>query len=81
MGGLGNDSFLFNVNWGHDTITDFQLDSDIIDFSNNIGVSNYDHLTISYSDGNGYVSFGEGIIKIENLNGTLDIDDFKFLNK
>lgn len=78
-GGLGNDSFIFNMNWGHDTITDFQFDSDTIDFSSNTEIANFEDLTITYTDGSGYISVGEGLVKLENINGTFDTDDFKFV--
>lgn len=78
-GGLGLDSFIFTMNWGHDTITDFQLDSDLIDFSNHSGITQLDDLTIIYSDGNGYISDGNNILKVENLDRTFEVEDFKFV--
>jgi len=62
-GGLGRDIFGFNLGFGQDTITDFQLGEDILRLKS-YGVGNYDDLadlaTISVGEDNTSISFLDG---------------------
>ncbi len=35
-GGAGNDTFVFRANLGHDTVTDFAVGSDVLEFQNGL---------------------------------------------
>lgn len=62
-GGQGSDIFGFNPNFGHDTITDFQLGEDILRLKS-YGIGNYDDLTgsatISVAEDSTMISFQDG---------------------
>ena len=62
-GGQGSDIFGFNPNFGHDTITDFQLGEDVLRLKA-YGVGNYDDLadlaTISVGENSTSISFQDG---------------------
>lgn len=47
FGGNGADTFQFSVNSGNDTISDFDINSDLIDVSRILGVTDLSNITIS----------------------------------
>jgi hypothetical protein len=56
-GGGGRDVFRFMTDWGHDTVTDFDPATDLLDF-NFRGVQGMDSLTIEAVDGGSMISAG-----------------------
>ena len=76
-GGSGNDTFAFSTGDGADTITDFEVGTDIIQI---VGGPSFADLDISSSGSDAVVSFGSTSISIENVSATaLDEDNFEFL--
>lgn len=77
-GGLGDDIFDFDTNWGDDIIRDFEDGSDLIDLSDT-GL-NYNDLSITQDGDDTFISDGAGnSIILENFQKSLiNEDDFIF---
>ena len=67
-GGGGTDAFVFQDNWGSDTLTDFANDgSDLLDFSNVSGVNGFSDLTVTDRESGTELSFGGNTLWLSNL--------------
>ncbi len=58
FGGAGVDTFIFDDDWGNDTIHDFVVGQDILDFGLVSGVENLNDFHISESAGSAVIGFG-----------------------
>ena len=81
-GGDGADTFVFNLDSGDDTITDFTVNSDKIDLSAIVGITSTSDFSC-WQDGDDVMislgSHGGGTIRLENVSlDDLDADDFIF---
>jgi Ca2+-binding RTX toxin-like protein len=83
-GGLGDDTFVFGANWGHDVIADFRAGSrgdEIIRLDSAVFVDFADVLAHTTNDSNGNAVIAKGGMSI-TLTGTpkawLRVDDFEF---
>ena len=80
-GGAGEDTFLFIENFGQDTITDFDVDDDVIDISMlDMEIASYSDLTIVQMGNDvtiGHTDFDGGIITLTGVSATdLSADNF-----
>lgn len=67
-GGAGSDEFVIGREWGNDTISDFDLDNDILDFrGTGLEVSD---LTISNSGGNAVISDGTNTLTLTGVSSS-----------
>ncbi len=76
-GGADNDTFVFGNNAGADTITDFDITGDTIQFSGT-GL-NFAALSISYAGGDATIDYGTGTIVLEGVASGLNSGDFDFI--
>ena len=78
IGGGGKDVYVFGPNFGHDTITKFQTNKDVMDLTAT-GVS-FGDLDIEYKKKGALITIDDdNSIKINKIQGhdkTLDSDDF-----
>ena len=79
-GGVGNDSFIFGVNWGSDIVTDFTKGEDTLDLSAT-GLQ-FEGLTIMQAGADTVIDGGNGNqITLQNFTATnLNETDFTFAN-
>ena len=83
-GGTGADTFVFAAGHGNDTITDFDVNDEVIDLSALEGITGLNDLTITYNnDGDATIdltSYNDGgVIVVEDVgNDALGSDDFVF---
>lgn len=78
FGGAGIDSILFGVNWGNDTVADFEKGREQLDLSAT-GLT-FDDLTIKQQGDNAVIEDGAGnsITLTDTAAATVDISDFLF---
>ncbi len=76
-GGADSDTFVFTANNGADTITDFDITEDTIEFSGT-GL-NFAALNISYAGGDATINYGTGTIVLEGVSSGLNAGDFDFV--
>ncbi|MGI9385692.1 MAG: M10 family metallopeptidase C-terminal domain-containing protein [Methyloligellaceae bacterium] len=77
-GGTGTDDFIFATNWGDDTIGDFDVFHDRLDFSGVNGLNIQAQLTLSDTDGNLVVEFGGSSVTLIGVSST-ELSDFNLL--
>ncbi len=79
-GGSGRDVFVFDDNFGNDTITDFDFAAnEVLDFSAHSGINTIDDLTITYDASNAVITIASGAsVTLEGVTGGLSNDDFIF---
>jgi len=79
-GGSGVDTFVFEDNWGADTITDFATDGrEFLDFRGVSGVNAFSDLTITQGETGTEISFGEDTVWLNGLSAAeISQDDFVF---
>lgn len=58
IGDAGSDTFIFDDGWGYDTIADFEVGVDVLDFSLITGLDGTFQLHISESGGNAVIGYG-----------------------
>jgi serralysin len=76
-GGTGRDTFLFSINEGWDTVTDFEQGHDFLRFRS--GVDGFDDLTLIDGGDHARVEFGSGGILLASVDvADLSADDFTF---
>lgn len=77
-GGAGNDKFVFDDNWGSDTITDYGTGNDLLDMS--ASTLTYQDLTVSQSGLDTEIVDGFGnVITLTGIDSTtIDQTDFLF---
>jgi len=76
-GGGGADRFVFGVDWGHDTITDFQNGLDLLDFSGSGFL--YGDLAIANGGAGTEISAGGSSLMLAGIDiGQIDASDFVF---
>ena len=82
-GGTGADTFSFEDAQGNDTITDFDIDEDLIDLVKLPGVDSFDDLTITQAGNDAVIDlteYGAGQITFQNVDiSELTADQFSFL--
>ncbi len=77
-GGSGSDSFFFLAGWGTDTITDFEIGTDVVTIGQ--GYSTFDQLSVTDSGNNAEVSFASAtIVFLDTDHTALSAGDFAFL--
>ena len=78
-GGSGDDVFVYGLDHGTDTISDFTDGEDLIDLSRISGITGFDDLTVTRDGSDTVIDTGEGTIRLENFDlDDLDADDFTF---
>jgi hypothetical protein len=77
FGGDGADTFVFRSGWGQDTVGDFAVGEDRLDFSGT-GLT-LEELFITTADGNTYLSDGENTLELAGLDGIEEQLDETFL--
>lgn len=75
-GGADTDVFFFEENSGHDVITDFSMEEDLLDFSM-AGITE-DDLTITQENGGTLISWGENSVFLEGVTEELGADQLYF---
>jgi serralysin len=79
IGGAGNDQFFFELNWGDDEISDFNVaGNEIMNFSAIAGITSMGNLTIFYGATDTIITFGSNSITLVGSSATLQTDDFVF---
>lgn len=75
----GNDRFVFDVDSGADTITDFSVaGAETLDFSNIASITSRGNLAISYGATDTVIAFSGGSVTLEGTTAALLEDDFIF---
>lgn len=76
----GNDRFVFDVDSGADTITDFSVaGAETLDFSNIASITSMGNLAISYGATDTVITFSGGSVTLEDTTGVLLVNgDFIF---
>lgn len=78
-GGSGRDVFVFDDNFGTDTITDFDFTAnEVLDFSDHSGISSMTDLAITYVGSDTVITFGSDSVTLEGTTVILQVDDFIF---
>ncbi len=74
-GGAGNDTFVFQNNWGDDVITDFDTSADMLDFTGTgLGFGDFE---VTESGGDTFLFYGAESLVLDNVTG-LSADHFVF---
>ncbi|MEP3047998.1 MAG: hypothetical protein ABJL55_19670 [Roseibium sp.] len=81
-GGFSTDTFVFNFGDGNDTITDFSVGEDVLEFVGTSFASFADVIAASADDGSGNVDItvGSDVVSLNNISvASLTADDFTFV--
>ncbi|MEI6162227.1 MAG: hypothetical protein WCP77_20530, partial [Roseococcus sp.] len=80
-GGSGDDHFILTPGWGSDTITDFTIGDDVLDFSAT-DAHGFGALTVTQSGLNTILTFGTDSIVLQNIRALdLTFDDLDFAHR
>lgn len=77
-GGLGFDDFIFDDNWGDDTITDFDLVRDDLDFSGVYGLNTIAQLSLTDTSKGVVVGFAGDTVRLNGIS-SWELDDGNFI--
>ena len=77
-GGAGSDTFRFENGFGTDTITDFEIGSDVIDLFEISLIGGFDALTITDSADGAVIDTGEGVLILNGV-AAADLSESDFI--